>query len=418
MKLYPRLGRRFAHEEFARQASLSPTELSELAAGSHPLQVWPATGASRITPAELLEIRSELVGAAREHGWPSPLGRDDQRELDLAVARVLWERTDLTPAEAGFGDVWSFLALVVAPDVVWWRAVGSTNVERFVASDLTRHTLARLWWRAQLFTWGLGEPEQGWELWRSSAIGEADLDQIQTRRGGYGRSPKAFRALVRVYPLVTTLATEAGVDRRDFWRQAYLRWVLRLGAFTDFSALSERELDEDLAAVAHRLEPTGADGGGVDSALAEVSEGAEVSDGGDFDDQPLETIVLRLVEAVRARGEVADADLCAALESVAGVSVPADRHEIVAGIAWQGAALRYLKRSDDDGLPIWRPGEVMPAADRRWGEWSVASFKRHVAQCDGDFDVDRLAAELFAGRAGKTIKRLVRAAIRETGAGR
>jgi hypothetical protein len=409
VRLYPRLTRRFAAEEFAKEASLSPTDLEAVAAASHQLQVWPATGAPRTTTAELLELRSQLVTTAREHGWPAALARDDQRELDLAVARILWEQSELTAAEASFGDVWSFLALVLAPDLVWWRAAGSTNVERFVGIDLTRHTLARLWWRAHLFTWGLEDPEQGWELWRSTPIGEADLDQIQTRRGGYGRSPKVFRALVRIYPLVTTLSTEAGVDRRDFWRQIFLRWVLRLGAFTDFGALSEAELDADLAAVARGYDPKA-----VAHASGAGDSGDAASDGGEFDAQPLRSIVVRLVEAVRDRGEVADTDLCSVLEAVTGIPVPANRREIVQGIAWQGAALHYLSRREEHALAFWRAGSVLPATDRRWGDWSVDSFKEHVAQRNGDGDIDDLAAELFNGRPGRTVRRLVRAALRET----
>src|SRR5262249_6542108 len=114
----------------------------------------------------------------------------------------------------------------------------------------TRHTLARLWWRAHLFTHGLDEPERGWGLWRDSDIGEADLDQIQTRRGGYGRSPRVFRTLVSLYPDVTVLADDHGTNRRTFWRQAYLRWILRLGAFTDFAAIEESALRHDLLTVA------------------------------------------------------------------------------------------------------------------------------------------------------------------------
>jgi hypothetical protein len=399
----------FACDEFRNQATLAVEELAALASSTHPLQVWPATGAPRATQDELLEARAHLVAAAREHGWPAPLGRDEQRDVDLAIARVLTERTSLTPAEAGFGDAWSFLALVLVPDVVWWRAGGSTNIERFVATDLTRHTLARLWWRAHLFTWGLEDPETGWELWRSSAIGEADLDQIQTRRGGYGRSPKMFRALVRTYPLVTSLAAEAGLDRRDVWRQSFLRWVLRLGAFTNFNALSDADLDQDLAAI------LGRDGHATHETEAADTEPPDAPEPGEFDAQPLRTIVVRLAETVRVLGRVPEGELCSALESVAGIVVPATRRDIVSGIAWQGKALDYLDNSEDEGVRVWSPGSVLPAPDRRWGEWTFDSFKEHVAERDGDADVDQLAAELFAGRAGRTIRRLVRAAIRETG---
>lgn len=412
MKLYPRLGRRFAHDEFIRQAALSLHELAETADTTHPLTTWAATGAPRITPYELAELRSLLVAAVTAHGWPDPLPPSEQRALDLMLARILWEHTDLTPAEAGFGDVWSFLALVLVPDVVWWRAAGSTNVERFVATDLTRHTLGRLWWRAQLFTHGLDDPEQGWELWQSSEIGEADLDQIQTRRGGYGRSPSVFRALVRLYPLFGELSTEADVDRRTLWRDGYLRWLLRLGAFIDFTGLSEAELDEDLEAIARRLEPIVV----LPEDEDDRSHHADAMDSvREFDAVPLSMAVVHLTEAVRANGEVTDRDLYEALKRVAGITVPSNRHEIAYGIAWQGVSLYYLAQDGERGSAIWRPGSTLPAPDRRWGEWSIDSFKDHVASGNSGNDPDRLAVELFSGRAGKTVRRVVRAAIRETG---
>jgi hypothetical protein len=412
MKLFPRLPNRFAKDVFAEQSALALDEIQ--GATSHPLLIWPATGANRISDSELSALRSRLIEVADENGYPAPLARAAQAPLDIGLARILWETAGLSPAEAGFGDVWSFLALVLGPEVVWWRATGSTNVERYVATDLTRHTLARLWWRAHLFTWGLADPEEGWELWRSSAIGEAELDQIQTRRGGYGRSPKAFRSLVRVYPAVVRLADDIEVSRRTFWRQAYLRWILRLGAFTNFSGMAESDLAEDLLAIAAEAAAR------ATSAPAEEVEEREPDHAGvlsdeppTFDALPLNSMVVRLTEAVRASGEVVREDLATAFERVSGIQVPSERVEILNGIAWQGQALHYLAHDDANGRTIWRPGSVLPAPDRRWGAWSIQSFREHVAKLNGDRDEKALCSELFAGRSGQTVRRVVRAATRE-----
>jgi hypothetical protein len=412
MKLFPRLPNRFAQDVFAEQSALSLDEIQ--GATSHPLLIWPATGADRIRDSELSALRSTLIEVVEKSGYPSPLGRTAQTPVDIGLARILWETPGLSPAEAGFGDVWSFLALVLAPEVVWWRATGSTNIERFVATDLTRHTLARLWWRAHLFTWGLTDPEEGWELWRSSAIGEAELDQIQTRRGGYGRSPKAFRSLVRVYPAVMRRADEIEINRRTFWRQTYLRWILRLGAFTNFSGIAESDLDEDLLAVAAEAAARAI------SASSEEAEDREPDLAGgtsdepeEFDALPLNSLVVQLAEAVRASGEVVREDLATAFERVSGIQVPAERAEILNGIAWQGRALHYLAHDETNGRTIWRPGSVLPAPDRRWGTWSIQSFRAHVAKLNGDRDEKTLCSELFVGRAGQTVRRVVRAATRE-----
>lgn len=244
-RLFPRLGRTFASRLWEEQRDRPLDELRCASAATHPFAVWPATGAPRITAEELERLAETCRRVAADHGYPGQsLDRDRRAPFDRALGRALWADAPLTPAEAAVPEVWSFLALVLVPDVVHWRAADSTNVERFVASDLTRHTLARLWWRAHLFTHGLEDPSAGLALWET--IGEADLDQIMTRRGGFGVSPKPFRALVRVYGRLDRMSSLAAVEsRREFWRSYYLRWLLRLGAFVDFHGLTEGELEEE-----------------------------------------------------------------------------------------------------------------------------------------------------------------------------
>jgi hypothetical protein len=130
---------------------------------------------------------------------------------------------------------------------------------------------------------------------------------------------------------------------------------------------------------------------------------------------PLAAIVVILTEAVRASGTLSAAQLPGAFERVSGTSVPAQRAEILRGIAWQGTALKYLQHEKVDGDDVWRPGLVLPAQDRRWGAWSIDSFKAHVASQNGNADEAALCADLFTGQARTTVKRLVRAAIREVG---
>jgi hypothetical protein len=412
MKLHPRLPSRFARQLFEQQSATGMLDIH--GSTSHPYTTWAATGAPRITDEELGLLRDRINGAAAAHGAPEPLARERQRSLDLALARLLWEWSHLTAAEAGLPDTWSFVALVLAPEAVWWRAAGSTNIERFVASDLTRHTLARLWWRAQLFTHGLSDPETGWSLWRDSDIGEADLDQIQTRRGGYGRSPRTFRALVSLYPDVTGLANERGFDRRTFWRQAYLRWILRLGAFSDFGSLPESALRSDLLAVAHELaddldvSTVKSEGEGhPDDRQPDASSETPTS----FDQLPLCSLLVSLTAAIRATPhEIDRTEFPSAFERETGIPVPASRAEILAGIVWHGKTLKYLDGGGKNGTGTWRPGKLLPAPDRRWHDWSIQSFAAHLVQT-GERDLDAVCAELFAGRAGLTVKRVARAAL-------
>lgn len=414
MRLYPRISSPFANALYAEQRELGAGAVR--GAVSHPYMVWPATGAPRIADSELAALRQRLLTVATEAGYPEPLVRSEQNELDIDLAAVLSNEADLTPVEAGFPDVWSFLSLVLVPELVWWRAAGSTNVERFVASDLTRHTLARLWWRAHLFTFGLDDPAEGWDLWRSTEIGEAELDQIQTRRGGYGRSPRAFRALVRAYPSVVIRAEDAGIERRTFWRQGFLRWVLRLGAFTNFSGLSDDDLRQDLLRLADELVERVTQAGGAigksSSADEQELSAAEPPPGDRFDSLPLSSLVVHLVKAVQSAGAVPNENLVDAFEQTSGIPVPHQRAEILSGIAWQAQALKYLIADKVENDRLWRPGRVSPAPDRRWGDWSITSFAAHVRNSNGSNE-DELCAELFNGKPGRTVKRVAKAAMRE-----
>lgn len=407
MKLHPRLSRRFASQALEEQNGMPLGDLT--GAATHRHATWAATGASRVTPAELEALRDKILNIAVLHGFPEVATQQTQRAFDIDLARILWEWPHLTAAEAGVPGVWSFLALVLAPDVVRWRAAGSSNVERYVASDLTRHTFARLWWRAHLFTFGLDDPEAGWVIWRDSKIGEADLDQIQTRRGGYGRSPAAFRVLVTIYPEVVALADAAGIERRRFWRDAFLRWILRLGAFIDFGSIPEDGLREDFLAIAKELAASMRDvpGGTVGTETAPPEEERAWSN---FDDVPLREVAVIIGEAVRASSEsLSDSDLLAAFETLAGMSLEATRAEIVRGIAWQAQSLKYVD-ADKTGLAMWRPGKILPAPDRRWHDWSINSFAAHLRSRD-EYDIDTACGQLYAGRAGKTVKRVARVAM-------
>jgi hypothetical protein len=210
------------------------------------------------------------------------------------------------------------------------------------------------------------------------------------------------------------LADEVGINRRTLWRQAYLRWILRLGAFTDFTGMPENDLNEDLLVIAAEVAALAAHAPSDEEKDKEPDETATADDSPDFDGLPLSSVVVRLTEAVRASGEVAKEDLGAAFERVSGIEVPPERLEILSGIAWQGQALKYLAHEDTDGRTTWRPGSVLPAPDRRWRNWSITSFKEHVAGLNGRGDTNTLCSELFSGRAGQTVKRVVRAAMHET----
>ncbi len=115
----------------------------------HDDQVWAPVGA-RVHPKRIHVLIDAMTKLAEDHGYPSAAGPDTRVAFDRVAAPLIREHMDLAWAEAGNRELWSFTSLVALPHVTMWR-FGATNRERWVASDLTRHTWARLWWQAVVF---------------------------------------------------------------------------------------------------------------------------------------------------------------------------------------------------------------------------------------------------------------------------
>jgi hypothetical protein len=136
---------------------------------------------------------------------------------------------DLSWSEAAANDVWSFLALIAVPDVTRWR-FRADNRERWIATDLTRHTWARAWWRGTVFA---TRPDLLAEL------SESDLNQILERRV-IGGDPRLAIALSDALIIATRSATG---QRRLLIRDAAARLRRRL-AFIDARSLDDEAIVE------------------------------------------------------------------------------------------------------------------------------------------------------------------------------
>jgi hypothetical protein len=236
--LLPRISRLVADAVFDSFGE-APLEGS----ASHPLQVFAPVGGQRSDEAELLATRDAVIALAAEHGYPDE--RLDLIAFDREAARVLKTRFDLTWAEAGARDVWSFVALVLLPEVTDWR-FGRGNRERWIASDLTRHTWGRLWWQAAAFEEDLSLLDR---------FTESDLNQLLERRS-IGGDPRLLRAIgiALLSPAVEDVA------RRHLIRDATARLLRRL-AFVDARSLDDEgvsrlcEMTVTTSAEALRMDP-------------------------------------------------------------------------------------------------------------------------------------------------------------------
>jgi hypothetical protein len=93
-----------------------------------------------------------------------------------------------------------------------------------LATDITRHVLGRLWWRAELLC-DSARVDDPYQL--LGVFSERNFDQILSRRRSIGGSPELIRALAKEWPRDWT-----GTNETDALRDV-LKHLMRRGAFQD-----------------------------------------------------------------------------------------------------------------------------------------------------------------------------------------
>ncbi len=229
---FPRLPLRVADSLLAEQQRLSVTAATTLAAVSHPQQEWHPTIPDRVTERDLQQLRSDIVDLAAAHGYPSELPRGGYAAFEQQLATLTYQRMSIVPAEAAIGGIWSFLALVLLPDVTSWRWPNRPR-ERLIGADLlvgnNRHALGRLWARAYV----LG-------IYCSEGLIEDNMVQV-LERSTFGGDPRLARAIA--YTHLRTLSDDRSLASQNLMRDAMKR-LRRLALLVSFSALSDNQLGE------------------------------------------------------------------------------------------------------------------------------------------------------------------------------
>jgi hypothetical protein len=247
--LYPRLLPSRADDLFRALNARGPRPPRDREFPSLEYAVFAATGGQRTTPARLQGLRAELISQAVACGFPAPATVTQRTRFDSAVARYLHTHLDLVPGEASQRQIWSYLALVLLPDVCAWRFPprpdGTYVDDRFKGTDLTRHALGRLWTRAHLLH--APSPDDPYAL--LDVLGENDLDQILARRRDIAATPDLVRAIVRTHR--DDPANGDGTFDRDVLRDT-LKRLMRLCAFLDLDSRDNAELDHLVAGLRER----------------------------------------------------------------------------------------------------------------------------------------------------------------------
>lgn len=190
----------------------------------HPDQVYSPVGV-RATDVTVQRLIDELSDMAVTHGYPDQPSSQSRMIFDRDAASVLRKHMNISWASAGSTRLWSFVSLIALPHLTRWR-FGYDNRERWIASDLTRHTWARLWWQAVTF-------ENHQDLY--TRLNESELNQLLERRV-IGGDPRLVATFARA-----VLESDLGVARRTLMRDATKR-LNRLLAFIDPLALDDNQV--------------------------------------------------------------------------------------------------------------------------------------------------------------------------------
>jgi hypothetical protein len=232
---FPRLQRDAARHLLGVYTTMPILEVAERAALESDKSYWYPTAPSGMhaTAEVLSEFQATVRAVAKRHGYPRALGEKDRARgrFDRDLVQDICSIAPLLPSEAACEPVWSFLSLVVAPDVALWRwpnTKARDDYERILGYP--RNVFRRLWWRS--FALGVGPGSVGSDLLEDEAVAILERTSI----GGN-------RPLVRVIADAQIHRFGRAPKRTDLMRDVMKR-IRRLHAFISFHSLSEDELRE------------------------------------------------------------------------------------------------------------------------------------------------------------------------------
>lgn len=245
--LYPRLARGAALQLVNQQQELALEELENSSSLSHPQATVNPVGGLRVPEAHLDRLRTDMRDLAREFGFPRPLG-GRTAEFDRAFMPLLYNRMGIVPGDAGREEVWSFLSLVLVPELPVWR-YPSRSEERILG--MPRNTFRRLWWRAHI----LGVEANGFAY----RLNEDQLVQIE-ERPTIGGDPRLARSLALAFEQIK--ADRPHVPQEALMREGAKRFT-RITPFVDVYGLP----DNALLKVCQEAMARAADALGVESSI-------------------------------------------------------------------------------------------------------------------------------------------------------
>jgi hypothetical protein len=234
--LYPRLNRAVAQRILNERSNFPLEKLREMGSLDHPDAAPSATGGRPVTTEKLRDIQSAIRQIANEAGYPKAIAGSTQT-FDRPCGSALYRLMEIVPADAAEEGVWSFMTVVLVPEIGPWRFPRQSD-DRILGRP--RNVLRRLWWRA----WALG-PDLETAPVGCEPLGEDESVQIMERPslGGNRRSARALQTA-----LWSAEVTGLTVPRSELMRQL----ARRLRATKSHISLDALD-DQSLAVLLKRL---------------------------------------------------------------------------------------------------------------------------------------------------------------------
>ena len=187
------------------------------------------TGGLPITDTLLKELREPIVTAARKHGFPNSRPTSFL-DFELEVAETLahwaplWDAEGTPSGEALRSDCWTFITVVVLPDVAIWRwparegeeSLGDRSWKGRMVGGM-RNAFQRIFRRVMCLDRGVDHPDR-WGLIRQ--LQEDDFSAILERPGLSSNREIAVCLGEEYLAMKQRLSHRSAADRQDVYRQA------------------------------------------------------------------------------------------------------------------------------------------------------------------------------------------------------
>lgn len=368
----------------------------------------------------LAELAELIRATADKAGYPNGPSTDVARQtFDVQCAEILCTRMQIVATEAASIDIWAFFGVVVLPDVMIWR-FPRPPADRLIGPDLTRHTLARLWWRA----YQLVDLMPGSRFEALGSIPESEMNQIFERRS-IGGDRALVRSIARILAYDSTLKV-TGINRRDVVRDAIAR-IRRLTAFTVLGSRDVEVLDglirgifaESLAVLsrpsndATRTHQAAEKWAPASSSSKHTNKGERDGEGDDpdqdgslrdFETVRLAAVPVQIANLVTALGGVADNELPEKYERRFRIRVPSDREALLKRFAWSAKGRRFV--GYDEANLLWLPGNQEPTEIEELGDWTINAIRSRARAMLKDKPrsdpFDRLLSEVYRANGKRT----------------